>query len=115
MSIETLPVYCSQPASGPMATLLLALAQAQGATIRPLTELPAPDALRLPQKRVERLGLLGDIKAVEKHLALYASGELQPDAGAEQGLRFTLDALNTRLKGVNAVLSSTEKGGVDNG
>ena len=115
MSIETLPVYCSQPASGPMATLLLALAQAQGATIRPLTELPAPDALRLPQKRVEQLELREAIEAVATHLALYAAGELQPDAGKEAGLRFTLESLNTRLKGVNAVLSSVERGGVDNG
>ena len=108
-------VYCSQPASGQMATFLLALTQAHSVRILPVSELPKPDELRLQQKRVERLGLLSDIKAVEKHLALYASGELQPDAGAEQGLRFTLESLNTRLKGVNAVLSSVEKGGVDNG
>lgn len=112
--MENLIVYCAQPASGQMANFLLALNLAQGATIRTLSALPKPDPLRLQQKRVEQAEFLSAIEAVETHLALYASGDLQPDAGKEQGLRFTLESLQTRLKGVQAVLSSVEKGGVDN-
>jgi len=110
-----LTVYCSQPASGQMATFLVALDLAQGASIRPLADLRQPDALRLQQKRVEQRELLDAIEAAETSLACYASGELQPDAGTEQGLRYQLEALNTRLKGVNAVLSSVEKGGPADG
>ena len=113
--MKNLTVYCSQPASGQMATFLMALGQAQGVAIRPLTDLPKPDQLRLQQKRVEQGELLDAIEATETRLTLYASGELQPDAGAEQGLRFTLESLKTRLNGVNTVLSSVEIGGQDNG
>ena len=112
--MENLVVYCSQP-SHQMMTLLVACGQANGAIIRPLADLRKPDPLHLQQKRVERLELLDAIEAARTSLALYESGELQPDAGAEQGLRFQLESLNTRLKGVNAVLSSVEKGGEDNG
>jgi hypothetical protein len=110
-----LTVYCSQPASGQMATFLQAVGQAQGYAIRLLSDLPGPDALRLQQKRVEQRELLDAIEAAETSLALYASGQLQPDAGAEQGLRFQLESLSTRLKGVQTVLSCAEKGGEDNG
>jgi hypothetical protein len=110
-------VYTSNPADQGLAGFALALGHNLCRPVRllPLTQLPAPDPLRLPQKRVERTELREAIEAVATHLALYAAGELAPDAGKEAGLRFTLDALNTRLKGVNAVLSSVEKGGVDNG
>ena len=83
--------------------------------VLPVSQLPAPDALRLQQKRVEQRELLDAIEAADTHLACYTSGQLQPDAGAESGLRYQLESLNTRLKGVNTVLSSVEKGGEDNG
>lgn len=110
-------VYTSNPADQGLAGFALALGHNLQRPVRllPLTRLPAPDALRLQRRRVERLELVSAIEAVETHLALYAAGELQPDAGKEAGLRFTLDSLKTRLKGVNAVLSSVERGGVDNG
>ncbi|WP_210521603.1 hypothetical protein [Hymenobacter terricola] len=113
--MENLIVYCSQPASGQMATFLMSLSQAQNVVIRPVSEIPQPDALHLQRKRVERGDLLDAIEATETHLALYGLGRLQPDAGAEQGLKFTLESLKSRLNGVNTVLGSVEKGGVDNG
>lgn len=113
--MSTLTVYCSQPANPQMATFLLALGLAQGATVRPLAALPAPDPLRRQALRVERGELRETIAQVQHDLDRFAFGDWQPDAGRENGLRFELDALQTRLKGVEAVLGSTEKGGVDNG
>ena len=113
--MDNLIVYCSQPASGQMATFLMAVDQGQGATIRLLTDLPKPDMLRLQQRRVEKAELLDAIEATQTHLALFASRELQPNAGMEEGLKFQLESLKTRLNGVNAVLSSAEIGGQDNG
>ena len=112
--MERLTVYCSQPASPQMTTFLLALGLAQGATIRPVSDMPQPDTLHLKRKRVEQRELLDAIEAAQTHLALFAAGELQPDAGTEEGLRFTLESLHTRLKGVETVLSSVERGGADN-
>lgn len=113
--MHPLTVYTSNPADRGLLGLALALEQNyhRPVRLRPLSELRPPDALRLQQKRVERLELLRAIEAVETHLALYAAGQLPPDAGKQEGLRFTLDSLHTRLKGMQAVLSSVEKGGVD--
>ncbi|MBO2007577.1 hypothetical protein [Hymenobacter negativus] len=110
-------VYTSNPADQGLVGFVLALSHNLRRPVRllPLAQLPQPDALRLQQKRVEQRDLLDALEAAETHLALYASGDLPPDAGAEAGLRFTLESLNTRLKGVQAVLSSVEIGGQDNG
>jgi hypothetical protein len=109
-----LTVYCSQPASGQMATFLQAVSRAHTIVVRPVTALPAPDPLRRQALRVERGELLDAIQAAETSLELLRTRRVQPDAGRENGLRFTLNSLNNRLKGVNTVLGSTAKGAVDN-
>ncbi|WP_210516434.1 hypothetical protein [Hymenobacter terricola] len=111
--MQNLTVYCSQPASPQMATFLLAVQNAHGVVIRPVSELPAPDPLRRQQLRVERTGLLEAIAVAAHDLDRLVYGEVQPDAGRENGLRFELEALKRRLSGVNTVLG-TEKGGTDN-
>ena len=60
-----------------------------------------------------RLELLDDIKTAEFSLEQYRSGAWQPDAGHESGLRFDLEALKNRLRGIETVLG-TEKGAEDN-
>jgi len=112
--MKPLIVYCSQP-SPQMKTFLLALGLAQNAIIRPLTALPQPDALRIPALLVERRELLDAIEDTQTHLALFASGELAPDAGKEYGLSYKRNALQTRLRAVQAMLSSVTIGGEDNG
>ena len=111
--MNNLTVYCSQPASGQMATFLLAVALAHHVVVRPVTAIPAPDPLRRQALRVERTELRRAIGRAEFGLAHYASGAWQPDAGAENGLRFDLETLNSRLRALNTVLG-TEKEGVDN-
>jgi hypothetical protein len=113
--MERLTVYCSQPASGQMATFLMALRLGQGVVIRPLTALPQPDALRLQALRVEQGEVVEAIEDVKAHLELFQTGALQPDAGRQNGLAYKLDTLQTRLRAIVAVLSSVELGGVDNG
>ena len=110
-------VYTSNPADVGLQGFALALGHnlCRPVQLLPLTALPAPDVLHLQRKRVEQRELLDAIEAAQTRLALFVSGDLQPDAGTEEGLRFTLESLHTRLKGVSAVLSSVEKGGVDNG
>lgn len=112
--VKALIVYTSQPASLEMATFLSAAAQGQYLVIRPVAALPAPDPQRRQQLRTERLELRNDINAAEFGLEQYRSGAWQPDAGHENGLRFDLEALGNRLRGVETVLG-LGKGGVDNG
>jgi hypothetical protein len=111
--METLTVYCSQPASGQMATFLLAAGQGHQLVVRPITELPAPDLQRRQQLRAERVELLDEIKLSEFMLEQYRCGQLQPDTGHEQGLRYMLDTCKSRLRGIDTVLG-TEKGAADN-
>jgi hypothetical protein len=111
--METITVYCSQPASGQMATFLLAAGQGHQLVVRPMTELPVPDPQRRQQLKTLRLELLNDIKTAEFGLEQYRSGGWQPDAGHESGLRFDLEALKNRLRGIETVLG-TEKGAADN-
>lgn len=111
--MNNLTVYCSQPASGQMATFLLAIGQAHHVVVRPIAELPAPDPLRRQQLRAERAELLEAIALAGHFLGQYQRGERQPDAGNESGLRFDLEALKNRLRGVETVLG-TEVGGADN-
>jgi hypothetical protein len=113
--MKALTVYCSQPASGQMATFLRALHQGQGVIIRPLTALPQPDALRLQALRVEQGDLVEAIEATKAHLALFATGQLQPDAGRENGLQYKLGVMQTRLRAILAIFSSVQEGGQDNG
>lgn len=108
-----LTVYCSQPASGQMATFLQAVVQAHRIVVRPIAELPAPDPQRRQQLRTERLALSDELKISEFMLEQYRCGQLQPDLSHEQGLAFLVDSLKSRLRGIDTVLG-TEKGGVDN-
>ena len=111
--MSLLTVYCSQPASGQMATFLLAFSQGQSVVVRPIIDIPAPDPVRRQQLKTLRLELLDSIKTAEFGLEQYRSGAWQPDAGHENGLRFDLEALKNRLRGIDTVLG-TEKGGEDN-
>ena len=113
--MKSLTVYCSQPASGQMATFLKALHLGQGLTIRPLTALPQPDALRLQALRVEQGEVVEAIEATQAHLELFQTGQLQPDAGRQNGLTYKLNTLQDRLRAILAIFSSVEIGGVDNG
>ncbi|HEX8659197.1 MAG TPA: hypothetical protein VF690_16780 [Hymenobacter sp.] len=97
-----------------MATFLLALSAAHSVAIRPVSELPAPDHQRRQYLRAERLQLLDAISLTKAHLAKFRTGEWQPDAGRENGLTFELEALSSRLRGIETVLG-TERGGADNG
>ena len=110
--MEGLIVYTSVPASGQLATFLRAVAEAHHVDVRPLSALPAPDEHRRQQLRVLRGELQESIDQAQRELNAFASGELQPDAGRESGLRYDLEALNRRLAGINTVLG-TEKGGAD--
>lgn len=112
--MNNLIVYCSQPASGQMATFLMAVSQAHHLLVRPISALPAPDPLRRQALRTERAELVNDITVTEFLLEQYRCGQLQPDANHENGLQFDLQALKNRLRGVNTVLG-TEIGGPDNG
>jgi len=114
--MKTVNLYSSAPNSQ-LNGFLAALGWNLGreVVLLPLAAMPAPDPLRLQRLRVERTELLESIQHTEWSLDMYASGQWQPDAGRENGLRFDLEALKNRLKGVNAVLGSVEKGGEDNG
>lgn len=113
MLVKALIVYTSQPSSYEMATFLQAAQQGQHLVIRPVTALPAPDPQRRQQLKALRTELLGDIQTAEFGLEQYRSGAWQPDFGHESGLRFDLEALRNRLRGVETVLG-TEKGAPDN-
>ncbi|MDB5268027.1 MAG: hypothetical protein JWP58_1067 [Hymenobacter sp.] len=112
--VNALIVYTSEPASPQMATFLMAAAQGQHLDIRPTSALPPPDLQRRQALRTERLELEEAISLAVAELACFASGEAQPDAGRENGLRFDLDARRRRLAGIMTVLG-TEIGGPDNG
>ena len=108
-------VYTSNPADQGLAGFALALGHNLGRPVRllPLSQLPAPDPLRRQALRVEHAELLESIALTEHFLGLYERGEHQPDAGKENGLRFDLEALHNRRRGVVAVLG-LGKGGKDN-
>ena len=108
-------VYTSNPADQGLAGFALALGHNLCRPVRllPLTQLPAPDPVRRQQLKTLRLELLDSIKTAEFGLEQYRSGAWQPDAGHENGLRFDLEALKNRLRGIDTVLG-TEKGGEDN-
>ena len=109
--MNNLTVYCSQPASGQMATFLRAVEAAHHVVIRPIAELPAPDPLRRQALRVERAELLEAIARTEFNLAVCTNGSFA--VHSVTALQSDLDALRYRLRAVNTVLG-TEKGGPDN-
>lgn len=113
MSVIT--VYTSNPADQGLAGFVLALGHnlCRPVQLLPLSQLPAPDLLRRQRLRVERTELVEAIALAQHDLDRYTYGEAQPDASRESGLRFDLDALTNRLRGVDTVLS-TERGGPDN-
>jgi len=111
--MKGLIVYTSQPASLGMATFLMAVHLAHDVAIRPLSELPRPDSQRRQNLRTERVELRKAVQLTEHFLAQYRAGERQPDADNENGLRRDLEHLQSRLRVVEAVLS-TEQGGADN-
>ena len=108
-------VYTFNPADRGVAGFVLALGfnLQQPVQLRPLAALPAPDPLRRQALRVERAELVESIQRAEFSLEQYASGAWQPDAGHESGLKSDLDALQARLRAVQAVLG-LEKGAEDN-
>ena len=99
-------VYTSNPADQGLAGFALALGHnlRRPVHLRPLAALPAPDPLRRQALRLEHAELLEAIALAEHFLGLYERGERQPDAGNESGLRFDLEALRSRLRGVETVL-----------
>jgi hypothetical protein len=108
-------VYTSNPADQGLAGFALALGHnlCRPVQLLPLTQLPAPDLLRRQALRVEREELLEQIAQTQHDLERFHFGEWAPDAGRENGLRFTLEALNNRLRAVDAILG-LGKGGEDN-
>lgn len=99
-------VYTSNPTDQGLVGFALALGHNLQRPVRllPLAQLPAPDPLRRQALRVEHAELLEAIALAEHFLGQYQRGERQPDAGNENGLRFDLEALNNRRRGVEAVL-----------
>ena len=99
-------VYTSNPADQGLVGFVLALGHNLQRPVRllPLSQLPAPDPLRRQALRVEHAELLEAIALAEHFLRLYARGERQPDASHENGLRFDVEALRNRLRGVETVL-----------
>ena len=99
-------VYTSNPADQGLVGFALALGHNLQRPVRllPLAQLPAPDPLRRQALRVEHAELLEAITLTEHFLGLYQRGECPPDAGNESGLRFDLEALRNRLRGVKTVL-----------
>ncbi|HEX8505493.1 MAG TPA: hypothetical protein VF630_09005 [Hymenobacter sp.] len=112
--MKDLIVYTSMPSSGQMTTFLRAVGEAHHVDVRPISALPAPDEHRRQQLRVVRLELLDAVAETQRDLGCFERGEVQPDAGRENGLRYDLEAYNRRLAGINTVLG-TEIGGPDNG
>jgi hypothetical protein len=108
-------VYTSNPADRGLAGFVLALGfnLQKPVQLRPLSALPAPDPLRRQRLRVEHAELVEAIAQAEHDLERLHYGDVPADAGRENGLRFDLEALRTRLRAVEAVLS-LGKGGVDN-
>ncbi|MBH8567548.1 hypothetical protein KB206_01535 [Microvirga sp. STS02] len=104
--MSPITVYTSNPADQGLAGFALALSHnlQRPVHLRALTALPAPDLLRRQALRVEHAELLEAIALAEHFLGLYEQGERQPDAGHENGLRFDLEALRNRLRGVETVL-----------
>jgi hypothetical protein len=109
-------VYTSNPADQGLAGFALALSHNLCRPVRllPLTQLPAPDALRRQRLRVEQEELLESIAQVEHDLERFHFGEWAPDAGRESGLKSDRDALHARLRAVQAILG-LGKGGQDHG
>ncbi|MDB5270223.1 MAG: hypothetical protein JWP58_3263 [Hymenobacter sp.] len=105
--MSPITVYTSNPADQGLAGFALALSHnlCRPVLLRPLHALPAPDPLRRQALRVEHTELLEAIALAEHFLGQYERGERQPDAGNENGLRFDLEALHNRRRGVAAVLS----------
>lgn len=110
-----LTVYTSNPIDPGLAGFVLALGYNLGHSVRllPLAALPAPDPQRRQALRVERLELVEAIAQTQHELERFGFGDARADAGRESGLRYDLDALRSRLRGVETVLG-TQKGGPDN-
>ncbi|MBF9239488.1 hypothetical protein I2I05_18995 [Hymenobacter sp. BT683] len=110
--MEAINVYTSNATDQGLVAFTLALGMNLGRQInlRPLSQLPKPDPLRRQALRVERVEVLEQLKQAEFCLEQYACGAWQPDASHQEGTRFIVDSLTSRLRGLDAVLS-TEKGG----
>ncbi|MDO7853177.1 hypothetical protein [Hymenobacter convexus] len=109
-------VYTSNPADQGLAGFAVALSHnlCRPVQLLPLSQLPLPDPLRRQALRVEHAELVESIAQVEHDLERLAYGDVPADAGRENGLKADLNALQTRLRAVNATLG-LGKGGEDNG
>ena len=109
-------IYTSNPADRGLAGFAVALGHNLCRPVRllPLSRLPRPDPLRRQALRVERAELVEAIAWAEHDLERRRYGDVPADAGRENGLQSDLNALQARLRAVNATLA-LGKGGEDNG
>ncbi|WP_201980391.1 hypothetical protein [Hymenobacter rubidus] len=108
--MSVLKVYCSAPNQGIDGFFLALGRQVQ---LMPLELLPNPDPQRRQALELLRAELREEITNAQHDLDRLLYGDVPADAGRENGLKADLDALTSRLRGLDTVLG-TQKGGADN-